>query len=123
MNWKIFAVACASLFFVSFPQNIIGCGPGIDPYDYYTSFFQNDLGNDKALQPFYYTGFSFLYDEEEPASREDVLVIEWLNYTKVQNKKDVMDFVINYSHKDLSALYYHLEKSGKSSNAHFSASL
>lgn len=110
MNWKIFAVACASVFFVSFPQNIIGCGPGIDPYDYYTSFFQNDLGNDKALQPFYYTGFSFLYDEEEPTSREDVLVIEWLNYTKVQNKKDAMDFIINYSHKDLSTLYYHLEK-------------
>ncbi len=110
MNWKIFAVACASVFFVSFPQNIIGCGPGIDPYDYYTSFFQNNLGNDKSLQPFYYTGFSFLYDEQEPESRESVIAIEWLNYTKVQSKKDAMDFILNYSYKDLSTLYYHLEK-------------
>ncbi len=110
MNWKIFAVACASIFFVSFPQNIIGCGPGIDPYDYYTSFFQNDLGNNKALQPFYYTGFSFLYDEEESASREDVLASEWVRYSKIKSPNAAKSFINNYAYKDLSTLYYHLEK-------------
>ena len=38
MKWKIFMMLCVSTIIVSFPQNIIGCGPGIDPYDYYTSF-------------------------------------------------------------------------------------
>ncbi len=110
MNWKIFAVAFASVAFVSFPQNIIGCGPGIDPYDYYTSFFQNDLGNNKSLQPFYYTGFSFLYSEEERISREEVLAQEWTSFAKLTSANAAQDFVNNFAHKDLSNLYYHLER-------------
>ena len=110
MNWKIFAIVCSNIFFVSFPQNIIGCGPGIDPYDYYTSFFQNDLGDNKSLQPFYYTGFSFLYDDTEPASREEVLASEWASFINTKNTNAVRSFINDFASKDLSNLYFHLEK-------------
>ncbi len=77
MNWKQFTIACVSAALVSFPQNIIGCGPDADPYDYYTSFFHQNLPDAKGYKPFYYTGYNFLYDEAEPVETSDVLADEW----------------------------------------------
>ena len=59
MNWKLFITACVSAAMISFPQNIIGCGPDADPYDYYTSFFHHNLPEAKAYKPFYYTSYNF----------------------------------------------------------------
>jgi hypothetical protein len=112
MNWKIFLTACISIALVSFPQNIIGCGADVDPYDYYTSFFHQELPDDKSYRPFYYTGYNFLYDETEPVETVDVLSKEWAGFcgTSVTNK-DAKAFVMEYSWKDLNNLYYHIEKS------------
>lgn len=59
MKWKVFITAFVNIAFIAFPYNIIGCGPGIDPYDYYTSFFQNNLSDREGYRPFYYTGYAF----------------------------------------------------------------
>ena len=67
MNWKTSLTVFASLFLISFPYNIIGCGGEIDPYDYYVSFFQNNLSNSQGYRQFYYTGYNFLYDRDETA--------------------------------------------------------
>ncbi len=72
MNWKQFIVSFISSSLLCVPQNIIGCGPSDDPYDYYTSFFSQHLQNDNSYRPFYYTGYRFLYDEEEPVSTKEV---------------------------------------------------
>ncbi|MCP9751745.1 hypothetical protein [Ferruginibacter sp. HRS2-29] len=111
MNWKIFTTAFVSSSIIFFPQNIIGCGPEIDPYDYYTSFFYQHISGSNTFQPFYYTGYNFLYDENDPVQSTDVLAKEWSAYTgAVANEKDARQFVTEYGYKDVNNLYYHLEK-------------
>ncbi|RYD92050.1 MAG: hypothetical protein EOP54_21440, partial [Sphingobacteriales bacterium] len=111
MKWKLFLTACASFLLVSFPQNIISCGPGIDPYDYYTSFFHPGLTDSKTYKPFYYTNYQFLYDTEEPVSQSDALSKEWATYAGTPvTARDAKDFVMDYARNDLSNLYYHIEK-------------
>ena len=111
MNWKLFITACASVALVSFPQNIIGCGPDADPYDYYTSFFHQNLPDAKNYRPFYYTSYNFLYDENEPVKTIDVLSKEWSAYCGTPvTQKDAKDFLAWFDSKDINNLYYHLEK-------------
>jgi hypothetical protein len=111
MKWKIFLTLCVSGFFVSFPNNIIGCGPDIDAYDYYTSFFNPDISESNTLRPFYYTGYEFLYDKEDAVSTTDILAEEWKAYCgKEVSVKDTKAFVMEYAETDISNLYYFLEK-------------
>jgi hypothetical protein len=111
MKWKIFMMLCISSFLISFPQNIIGCGPGIDAYDYFTSFFNPDISETKALRPFYYTSYEFLYDAEEQVNTTDVLAEEWQTYCgKNVTLKDARAFVMQYAQKDIINLYYNIEK-------------
>src|SRR5690606_4239890 len=111
MKLKIFFAACISTAWISFPQNIIGCGPGIDPYDYYTSFISTHLAETKAYQPFYYTGYNFLYDEQEPVNTTEVLANEWAAYCgKPVTDKDALQFVTVFKHDELKKLYNHIDK-------------
>lgn len=111
MNWKAFITVCISTAIVSFPQNMIGCGPGVDPYDYYTSFFHQYLPEGNGYKPFYYTGYNFLYDPTEPASPADILADEWAAYCGAPVKMaDAKKLVNKFAAKDLNNLYYNLEK-------------
>ncbi|MEP6674985.1 MAG: hypothetical protein ABJA78_07515 [Ferruginibacter sp.] len=111
MNWKVFITACVSAAMISFPQNMIGCGGETDPYDYYSTFFHNNLPDAKGYKPFYYSGYTFLYDEQEPASVANLLSTEWAGYcgTPVTDK-DAFQFVNKYAWKDLNNLYFNIEK-------------
>ena len=112
MNWKICTTAFISLLSIAMPQNIIGCGPEADPYDYYTSFFYQNLPDAKAYRPFYYTGYNFLYDEAEPVETRDVLAKEWAVYCGAHvTDGDAKDFVNSFGLKDVNSLYYNIEKS------------
>lgn len=109
MNWKAFTIACASAFFISFPQNIIGCGPDVDPYDYYTSFFHPNLPDVSNYKPFYYTSYDFLYSTEEPVESSEVLTEEWVSYCGSSVKKeDVQRFVFQYNEKAAEQVYKRL---------------
>ena len=111
MNWKLFLTACVSTALVSFPQNIIGCGPDADPYDYYTSFFHQNLPDAKSYKPFYYSGYTFLYDETEPVTTADVLSKEWALYCGSEvTASDAKKFITEFAWKDLNAVYLHIEK-------------
>lgn len=111
MKWKIFMMLCISSFLISFPQNIIGCGPGVDSYDYFTSFFNPDISENKVLRPFYYTSYEFLYTTEEQVSTTDVLAEEWKSYCGDNvTVKDAKAFVMGYAQKDISNLYNSIEK-------------
>ncbi|MBK9484091.1 MAG: hypothetical protein IPO01_02375 [Chitinophagaceae bacterium] len=111
MNWKAFITACISTAIISFPQNIIGCGPDADPYDYYTSFFHQNLPDAQGYRPFYYIGYQSFYDDAEPTDVTDVLADEWIKYCghSVQ-KADAKKLVNKFAWKDLNNLYYNLEK-------------
>lgn len=111
MNWKAFIAACISVAIVSFPQNIIGCGPEADPYDYYTSFFHQNLPDAPGYRPFYYIGYQSFYDDTEPTEVADVLAGEWTAYCGSSVKKaDAKKLVNKFAWKDLNNLYYNLEK-------------
>lgn len=111
MRSKLFLTAFINIVWISFPQNIIGCGPGIDPYDYYTSFMSNRLADARAYQPFYYSGATFLYSEQEPVNTTDLLASEWAGYCgKPVTDKNALDFVTVYKYADIKNLYNHIEK-------------
>ncbi len=111
MNWKTFITACISAALISFPQNIIGCGPEANPYDYYTSFFHQNLPDANGYRPFYYIGYTFLYDRNEPAAVSDILTDEWTNYCGASVKKnDAKKLVNKFDWKDLNNLYNNIEK-------------
>jgi hypothetical protein len=111
MNWKIFTTACINIALVSFPQNMIGCGPEVDPYDYYTSFFHQNLPDAAGYESFYYTGINFLYNENEPGDVTDILADEWATYCGHHvTKSDAYKFVNKFNRDDLKNLYLHLEK-------------
>jgi len=111
MNWKVFLTACISSAIVAFPANIIGCGPEADPYDYYISFFHQNLSEANGYKPFYYTGYAFLYDSNEPVSTTDQFANEWATYCGALVKtKDAKMLVNKFAWKDLNNLYFHLEK-------------
>jgi hypothetical protein len=111
MNWKAFITACISTAIVSFPQNIIGCGPDANPYDYYTSFFHQRLPDAKGYKPFYYIGYESFYDPTEPVTVSDLLADEWAAYCGATvNKADAKKLVNKFAWKDLNNLYYNIEK-------------
>lgn len=110
MNWKAFIPFSVSFFLISFPQNIIGCGDSIDPYDYYTSFFHQNLPDAKGYRPFYYTGFNFLFDANEPADATDLLAKEWADYCGAPvTPADAKVFVNKFTRKDINSLYINIE--------------
>jgi hypothetical protein len=111
MNWKLFIMGCVSTLLLSFPQNIIGCGAESDPYDYYISFFNQHLSESKVYKPFYYTSTYFLYDQDEPIEVSKIHAKEWSNYTANSvTEKDALQFVNKYALKDITNLYFHIEK-------------
>lgn len=111
MKWKAFITACISTAIVSFPQNIIGCGPEANPYDYYTSFFHQNLPEANGYRPFYYVGYQSFYDPTEPTPVADLLADEWAAYCGASVKKaDAKKLVNKFALKDLNNLYFNLEK-------------
>ncbi len=111
MNWKICIALLISLAGISMPQNITGCGGSEDPYNYYTSFFNNQSAGSNQFKPFYYTHYQFLFNYNEPVKQEDVLAKEWAAYCGAGvTQKDAYNFVMRYALKDVSNLYYFIEK-------------
>lgn len=112
MNWKLFTIACVSVSLSAVPQNMIGCGPGVDPYDYYAHFFNADQWEeDKAYRPFYYTGYSFLYDGFEQDPAPDQLIEEWVRYTGPSvTATDAATFIMGDHLKSMTELYQQLGK-------------
>ena len=112
MNWKLFITACSSTACLLFPYNIIGCSGGeMDPYDYYVSFYHKDLAGDTSYRPFYYTNYQFLYDPVEPVNVAEITSAEWAGFGENRfSAREAYDFICRFSFKDISVLYYHLEK-------------
>lgn len=80
--WKKLLLFSASLIALVSTGNLViwACGGEIDPYDYYTSFFHSDIQGGKDYKAFYFTDYSFLYDDKEPASEADINAKEWATH-------------------------------------------
>lgn len=114
MILKAFITFFISILLIAFPQNIIGCGGGVDPYDYYTSFFHPNLPQANGYRPFYYTSYNFLYDSNEPADLNELISDEWSDYCgKKVTTADAKLFVTEFARKDVLNLYNNIEKNLK----------
>jgi len=65
-------------FFTELAINI-ACGWEPDPYDYYVSYFHNNIAGD-AYQPFMFTAYSYMYTEQEAVSEASLNSREWADY-------------------------------------------
>ncbi|MCA0380986.1 MAG: hypothetical protein LCH58_02415 [Bacteroidetes bacterium] len=106
---KVFILASFISGLISFPQNIIGCGPMMDPYDYFTSFYSKALVDIGPSKPYFYTNLLTFYDdwdytEDSTAFINDALIAEWQTYVPGASKKDVVDFVYNRSVNEVKQL-------------------
>ena len=72
--FSAFAVA----YFAEIAINI-ACGPEPDPYDYYVSYFHNNVSGDDYV-PFSFTDLRFLYSDTEPESEAQVNSRTWAEY-------------------------------------------
>ncbi|WP_432712914.1 hypothetical protein [Pedobacter sp.] len=77
----IFSVASIT-FFGEIAVNL-ACGGEVDPYDYYTSYFHNNLPGDE-FTPFFYNQMAFLNSEEDVESEADINSREWGQYLGVK---------------------------------------
>lgn len=81
-NWKKLLICCVSFVFAFFANVAIdlACGGEEDPYDYYISFYHNNLQGEKDYGSFYFTDYQYLYNDAEPASETDINANEWATY-------------------------------------------
>lgn len=110
MNWKtsiIFSVSFLAAFFGEVIYTF-SCSDSGDPYDYYVSFMNPNLAEDKGYTPFYYTALSqyYLDDNDEKTAN----VSEWQQFFKTASPKDIQEFVYSYSRPQMTAIYNHIEK-------------
>jgi len=108
MNWKKPLIYCISSIgcFFAFVAIILACGPEADPYDYYVSFFNNNLENDQQYKAFRYTDLLFTYEDEEPANEQQINAAEWAAYLgKSVQATDVMAAMYKLGAKTDSVLY------------------
>ena len=75
----ICSVSLIIFFFAEIAINI-ACGGEGDPYDYYVSFFHNNIQRTQEYKPFYFTSYSFLYDDDEQVSEATLNSREWAAY-------------------------------------------
>ncbi|WP_183562362.1 hypothetical protein [Mucilaginibacter sp. SP1R1] len=107
-TWKKLIICSVSLIACFFAQIAINiaCGPEADPYDYYVSFFHNNLQQTQEYKPFYFTGYKFLYDDDEQVSEADINTREWASYLGGSVKAaDVEKVMYNLKGSADTALY------------------
>lgn len=79
-----------SIFLITFFGEIavnLACGGEIDPYDYYISYFHNNIEGDE-YKPFAFNQMSYLNSEEDIESEAEINSREWGQYLGV-NQQDV----------------------------------
>jgi hypothetical protein len=107
-TWKKLLICSISLivcFFAEIAINI-ACGPEADPYDYYVSFFHNNIQRTQEYKSFYFTGYKFLYDEDEQVSEPAINSKEWASYLGSAVKPaDVEKVMYRLTGKADTALY------------------
>ncbi|MBB6237133.1 hypothetical protein HDC90_001751 [Pedobacter sp. AK013] len=80
-----------SVFLITFFGEIavnLACGGEIDPYDYYVSYFHNNIEGDE-YSPFAYNQMAYLNSETDIESEPDINSNEWAKYLNVK-KEDVL---------------------------------
>ncbi|NTE03543.1 hypothetical protein G6M26_07300 [Agrobacterium tumefaciens] len=86
----------SSVFLITFFGEIavnIACGGEIDPYDYYISYFHNNIQGEEYA-PFAFNQMVYLNSEDEVESESDINSREWAKYLNVK-EQDVHKIMYN----------------------------
>lgn len=105
MNYRKFIVFFISFCVVLFGNVIytLSCGPEMDPYDYYISFF-NPYQSGKGYEPFYYTSMTSFYDDATPSEAE-ANVSDWQQFTgNKATAADIRQYIYTYSREQMAAV-------------------
>ncbi len=81
-NWKKLLICCVS-FVAAYFANVaidLACSDEGDPYDYYISFYHNNLQGEKSYGSFYFTNYQYLFAGTEPVSESEINANEWAVY-------------------------------------------
>ena len=99
-NWKKFLICSISVFTFLIIEVAVNfaCGPEPDPYDYYISFFHNNVQGDD-YRNFYLTEYRYLFDDAEPVNEATVNSKEWAAAAGGKLKA-----------ADIEQVMYHLDK-------------
>jgi hypothetical protein len=79
------SIACCISFIVIFFGEItinFACGPEQDPYDYYVSFYHNNLQGNRYI-PFGFNGMLYLNSEKDVVDESQLNSSEWAKYLTV----------------------------------------
>jgi len=77
-----------SVFLITFFGEIavnIACGGEIDPYDYYITYFHNNIDGNEYT-PFAYNQMAYLNSEQDVESESEINSREWAKYLNVKEK-------------------------------------
>lgn len=117
-NWQKYLLLTSSIALtIPVAKFLNACAGGEDPYDYFASFFLNDINRDPAYQSFRFTSYLTYYDEwwdsntDADTALADENVAAWQIFlgTGVP-RADIDSFVYRFSYTDLKALYQSIEK-------------
>jgi hypothetical protein len=80
-TWKRLIIYSVSFLFIFFTWIAIdlACGAEEDPYDYYVSFFHNNIQGERNYGAFYLSN-NLVFSENEPVSEADINAKEWASY-------------------------------------------
>ena len=115
MNWKRFTILiCSIAGVVGIIKLAEACGGYFDPYEE-ASFFLSSVNNKPVFLPFYYTGNSATYNDEEQQSilniQNDVNRKSWKKYTtNAVPDADIDSFVYRFNGADVQHIYEHIRK-------------
>ncbi|MEO6980405.1 MAG: hypothetical protein ABI113_18580 [Mucilaginibacter sp.] len=74
----IYCVSFIGIFFIGIAV-ILACSGEDDPYDYYVSFFHNNVQGEHNYGAFYLS-YNYVFNDVEPASEPDINAKEWAAY-------------------------------------------
>jgi hypothetical protein len=111
---KRLVIYCVSFFIVFFAGIAIdlACGPEPDPYDYYVTFFHNNLQKNDGYQPFYFSGYTFFngytddVDQDNKTMENLITTREWQYYLGRRVNQADIKRVFYYLNKETDSAYF-----------------
>lgn len=76
----------------------------------YSNYFVPKTLNNPSLNPFNFITYQELYKDSNIENEDSLNILLWNQYTKNTTYKDAKYFIYKTSYKQLSNLYYHIEK-------------
>ena len=107
-TWKRLIIYCVSfiaVFFIGIAIDL-ACSGEDDPYDYYVSFFHNNVQGEHSYGAFYLS-YNYVFNDVEPESEQEINAKEWAAYLGSSAKEaDIERAMYQLSNHDDSVIVH-----------------